>query len=85
MGLKIFKSVKAEIVANLVDRLMEGVPKTLIPALEAAAVVRWFDQPILRAVTELDDVREVYNELRRFPFVRASRRAWRYTTQCARL
>ncbi len=65
-----FQSVKTEIVANLVDRLMEGVPSTLIPALEAAAVVRWFDQPILRAVLNKEDVRDVYNELRRFPFVR---------------
>lgn len=65
-----FQSVKTEIVANLVDRLMEGVPDTLIPALEAAAVARWFDQPILRAVTGLEDVRALYNELRRFPFVR---------------
>lgn len=69
-GVEDFQSVKAEIVANLVDRLMEGVPKQLIPALEAAAVVRWFDQPILRAVLKQDDVRDVYNELRRFPFVR---------------
>ncbi len=49
---------------------MEGVPSALIPALEAAAVVRWFDQPILRAITGLADARDVYNELRRFPFVR---------------
>jgi tetratricopeptide (TPR) repeat protein len=65
-----FQSVKVEIVANLVDSLMEGVPSELIPALEAAAVVRWFDQPILRAVIKQEDVRDVYNELRRFPFVR---------------
>jgi tetratricopeptide (TPR) repeat protein len=69
-GVEDFQSIKAEIVANLVDRLMEGVPSALIPALEAAAVVRWFDQPILRAVTKQEDVRNVYNELRRFPFVR---------------
>lgn len=69
-GVEDFHSVKAEIVANLVDRLIEGVPSNLIPALEAAAIVRWFDQPILRAVTKQDDVRSVYNELRRFPFVR---------------
>lgn len=69
-GVEDFQSVKPEIVANLVDRLMEGVPIALIPALEAAAIVRWFDQPILRAVMKQDDVREVYNELRRFPFVR---------------
>jgi len=70
-GVEDFQSVKSEIVANLVDRLMEGVPNTLIPALEAAAVVRWFDQPILRAVLQMEDVRDVYNELRRFPFVRS--------------
>jgi tetratricopeptide (TPR) repeat protein len=69
-GVEEFQAVKPEIVANLVDRLMEGVPKAMVPALEAAAVVRWFDQPILRAVMEQKDVREVYNELRRFPFVR---------------
>jgi len=62
--------VKPEIVANLVDRLMEGVPKAMVPALEAAAIVRWFDQPILRAVMAQEDVRDAYNELRRFPFVR---------------
>lgn len=69
-GVEDFQAIKPEIVANLVDRLMEGVPKTLIPVLEAAAVVRWFDQPILRAVTGLTDVRDLYDELRRFPFVR---------------
>jgi tetratricopeptide (TPR) repeat protein len=69
-GVEDFQVVKPEIVANLVDRLMEGVPKAMVPALEAAAIVRWFDQPILRAVMAQEDVRDVYNELRRFPFVR---------------
>jgi tetratricopeptide (TPR) repeat protein len=69
-GVDDFQAVKVEIVANLVDRLTEGVPSTLLPALEAAATVRWFDQPILRAVMNKEDVRDVYNELRRFPFVR---------------
>ncbi len=70
-GVEDFQAVKAEVVADLVERLMEGVPKEMVPALEAAAVVRWFDQPVLRAVLKQDDVRDVYNELRRFPFVRA--------------
>jgi len=69
-GVEDFQAVKPEIVANLVDRLMEGVPKAMVPALEAAAAVRWFDQPILRAVMAQEDVRDAYNELRRFPFVR---------------
>lgn len=67
---KDFQSVKPRVIADLVDRLMEGVPSALIPALESAAIVRWFEQPILRAVMKQDDVREVYNELRRFPFAR---------------
>ena len=54
-----FQSVKPEIVADLVDRLMDGVPDTLIPALQSASVVRWFNQPILRAVTGFADVQEM--------------------------
>lgn len=69
-GVEDFQAVKPEIVANLVDRLMEGVSPAIMPVLEAAAIVRWFNQPILRAVTGLADVRDVYNELRRFPFIR---------------
>lgn len=69
-GVEDFQAVRPEVVANLVDRLMEGVPKELIPALEAAAIVRWFDQPVLRSVMGREDVREEYEELRRFPFVR---------------
>lgn len=69
-GVEDFHAVKAEIMANLVDRLMEGVPTSLIPVLETAAIVRWFDQSILRSILELEDVRHVYNELRKFPFVR---------------
>jgi len=65
-----FQAIKPYVVADLVDRLMEGVPKAMVPALEAAAAVRWFDQPILRAVMAQEDVRDAYNELRRFPFVR---------------
>ena len=69
-GVEDFQSIRTEIVANLVDRLMEGVPNEFIPILEGAASVHWFDQPILRAVTGLADVRGIYEELRRFPFVR---------------
>lgn len=64
------KAVKPEAMGDLVDRIKEGVPEKMIPALEAAAIVRWFDQPLLRAVTGLADVREVYDELQGFTFVR---------------
>ena len=91
-----FQAIKPYVVADLVDRLMEGVPKGMVSALEAAAIVRWFDQPILRAVLKESEierayrviqsrkpkeqqedkfdllyaVREIHDELRRFPFVR---------------
>ncbi|MBV5342861.1 hypothetical protein JZU68_04335, partial [bacterium] len=42
-----------------------------MPALETAAVVRWFNLPILRAVMEQEDVSDVYNTLRQLPFVQA--------------
>ena len=64
------KRIRKDIVANLVDRLMEGVPDDLTPTLEAAAVVRWFDQSILRNILKQEDVRDAYNDLRKLPFVR---------------
>ena len=69
-GVEDFAAVKAEVVADLVDRLKEGVPEEMTPVLEAAATVRWFNKDILRAVTGQADVNKAYDELRRFPFVR---------------
>jgi len=69
-GVEDFQSVKSQVVADLVDRLMEGVPAEMAPLLEAAATVRWFNKEILRAVTQTTDVNAAYNELRRFPFAR---------------
>ena len=49
-GVENFEVVKPEVVADLVDRLKEGVPEEMTPMLEAAATVRWFNKDILRAV-----------------------------------
>ena len=65
-----FAAVKAEVVADLVDRLKEGVPEEMAPVLEAAATVRWFNKEILRAVTGQADANKAYDELRRLPFMR---------------
>ena len=70
-GVEDFETVKAEVVADLVDRLKEGVPEEMTPVLEAAATVRWFNKDVLRAVTGQADVNQAYDELRRFPFVRS--------------
>jgi tetratricopeptide (TPR) repeat protein len=69
-GVEDFEAVKAEVVADLVDRLKEGVSAEMTPILEGAAAVRWFNKEILRAVTGQTDVSKAYDELRRFPFVR---------------
>ena len=70
-GVEDFEAVKAEVVADLVDRLKEGVPEEMTSVLEAAATVRWFNKDILCAVTGQVDVNKAYDELRRFPFVRS--------------
>jgi tetratricopeptide (TPR) repeat protein len=69
-GVEDFQAIKPQVMADLVDRLQEGVPQELVPILEAAAAVRWFNKDILRVVTGQGDVSAVYDELRRFPFTR---------------
>jgi hypothetical protein len=56
--------------ADLVDRLLEDVPPPIRPVLEAAAIFRWLNKDLLRAALEQPGIEAVYNELRRFPFVR---------------
>jgi tetratricopeptide (TPR) repeat protein len=69
-GVEDFQSVKSQVVADLVDRLLEGVPRELVPMLEAAAALRWFNKDLLRALTQQNDVNSAYDELRRFSFIR---------------
>ena len=42
-GLEDFQSVRPQVVADLVDRLLEGVPPDIRPAFESAAVRRYFN------------------------------------------
>lgn len=65
-----FEDVKSQVVANLVKRLREGVSKSVLPMLDAAAVVRYFNEPILRAVSKQEDASEAFAELCNFPFAR---------------
>jgi hypothetical protein len=69
-GVEDFQSIKSQVVADLVDRLLEGVPRDLVSMLEAAAALRWFNKDLLHAVTQQNDVNAAYVELRRFPFIR---------------
>jgi tetratricopeptide (TPR) repeat protein len=57
-------------IADLADRLLEGVPQGTRPAFEAAALVRHFNADVLADLLEADDVGGLYEELRRWPFTR---------------
>jgi hypothetical protein len=62
--------VGPEAVADLADRLLEGVPAQLRPAFEAAAVLRYFNVDSLAAMLDGADALRLYEELRRWPFTR---------------
>ena len=69
-----FEKVKPQAIVDVVDRVMLGVPPEMRHWLEGAATVRWFNQDLLKNVIgkELDD--RIYNEIRRFPFIRPHER-----------
>lgn len=69
-GVRDFSTVRPEVEADLVDRLLEGIRPDLRTLLEAAASVRWFNHDVLKAITDKGVSDETYNELREFPFIR---------------
>lgn len=72
-GIEDFQTVRPQVVADLVDRLLEGVPQEIRPAFEAAAMVRYFNVDVLAALLENGDADKLYAELRQWPFVRPRR------------
>ena len=72
-GVEDFHTVKAQVVADLADRLLEGVPPEMRPVFEAAAVLRYFNADSLRALLDDRDADALYAELRRWPFIRSRR------------
>jgi tetratricopeptide (TPR) repeat protein len=67
---KRFEEVRPRVMRDLVDRVFEGVPSNLRQWLEAAAILRWFDKPLLNALLELKISEVEYQELSSFPFAR---------------
>jgi tetratricopeptide (TPR) repeat protein len=65
-----FEEVEAGVLRELVDRLREGVPPEMIPVLESASTLRYFNKPMLRAVSGLD-IDAAYEDLMGFPFVKS--------------
>lgn len=71
-GVEDFQSVRGQVVADVVRRLLEGLPSELVLAIEAAATVRWFDRSLLRAMLETDIDDRLYDDLTHWPFVRST-------------
>lgn len=65
-----FQRVKSHVVADLVNFLRRAAGAELLPALEAAGCVRWFNRGLLRSLLNREDVDALYEELRKFPFMR---------------
>ena len=72
-GAEDFQAVRPQVVADLADRLLEGVPQETRPAFEAAAVLRYFNVEVLGALLEGGNAEGMYAELRHWPFVRSRR------------
>ena len=70
-GLEDFQTVRPQVVADLVDRLLEGVPSDMRPAFESAAVLRYFNVEALSALLGNGNAEALYAELRRWPFIRS--------------
>ncbi len=70
-GVEDFHSIKAEVIADLADRIREGVSEEMYPVFEAAATLRQFNKESLSAMVGSTVVNENYDNLRRFPFVRS--------------
>lgn len=68
-----FQAVRPQVVSDLVDRLLEGVPPEMRPAFEVAAVLRYFNVESLGALLDGGDTAELYDELRKWPFIRPRR------------
>ena len=72
-GVEDFHTVKAQVVADLADRLLEGAPPEMRPVFEAVAVLRYFNADSLRALLDDRDADALHAELRRWPFIRPRR------------
>lgn len=72
-GAEDFQTVRPQVVADLADRLLEGVSQEMRPAFEAAAVLRYFDVDALGTLLDGDNAEVLYAELRRWPFIRSRR------------
>ncbi len=68
-GVEDFQAVRSQVVLDLADRLLEGVPQEMRPVFELAAILRYFNTEILQALLGSSDIDDLYAKLRRWPFI----------------
>jgi hypothetical protein len=81
-----FQAVQIEVTADLAQRLLKGVPKKTRPALEAAAVLRYFNADSLGSLLYSGSAEKLYDELncvRGLLFAHVAE-IWPSTIQCGR-
>jgi ABC-type uncharacterized transport system ATPase subunit len=59
----------AKIITQLSRVLLSDLSKDMIEAVEAVSTVRWTTEPILRALMELTEVRNIFDKISELPFV----------------
>lgn len=59
-----FQAAKPRVVDDFVRYLLDGVPKALVPVLEAAAILRWFDEHVLQSILTEDEIHYGYQAIR---------------------
>ena len=67
--LKIHSGPPAKIVSQLSRVLLSGLSHDIMKAVEAASTVRWITEPILRALLDISETRNIFDELEELPFV----------------
>ena len=76
-GVEDFQTVRPQVVADLVDRFLEGIPKKLQAVFEIAAIVRYFNIETLESLLKDTNYNEMYGELRHWPFILPQRGGFR--------
>lgn len=66
-----FAVVEANVLRELTVQLRRGITPELIPIMEVAALLRYFNRSLIQAILPIGVTEESFTELCRFPFVRS--------------
>jgi hypothetical protein len=67
--LRVEEGPPPHVVSQLLDSLLAWLPSETLPVVEAASTVRRVNEPILRALLDVESARDAFGRLRGLPFV----------------